>query len=381
MPQDPLRRLQALGQSVWLDFLSRPLIHSGQLQRRIEEDGLSGLTSNPAIFEKAFSSSDEYDQEIGELARKGLSAKEIYETLAVGDVQQACDLLRPVYDGTQGRDGYVSLEVSPHLAHDATNTVAEALRLAAAVDRANLLVKVPGTREGIGAIGHLLGLGIGVNITLLFGLPRYREVAETYLAVLEDRVRDGRPVDHVASVASFFLSRMDVLLDPQLERIAEGGGPNAALARSLAGKVAVANAKAAYAIFRELFRGERFGRLADHGARPQRLLWASTSTKNPRYRDVMYVEPLIGPETINTMPQETLDAYRDHGDPAPRLEQDLAQSQQLLQRLAELGIDRDQLARQLEEEGLEKFNKPFDKLLATLEAKRVAALQAESAHR
>ncbi len=380
MPENPLRRLQAFGQSVWLDFLSRPLIRSGQLQRGIDEDGLSGLTSNPAIFEKAFSSSDDYDEEIGQLARKGLSAKEIYETLAVGDVQQACDLLRPVYDRTRGYDGYVSLEVSPHLARDATNTIAEALRLVAAVDRANLLVKVPGTQEGIAAIRHLLGLGIGVNITLLFGLPRYREVAETYLAVLEDRLRDGQPVDGVASVASFFLSRMDVLLDPQLERIAEGG-PKADLAGSLVGKVAVANAKAAYAIFRELFRGERFQRLADQGARPQRLLWASTSTKNPRYRDVMYVEPLIGPETINTMPQDTLDAYRGHGDPAPRLEQDLAESQQLLQQLAELGIDREQVARQLEEEGLEKFNKPFDKLLATLEAKRTAALQAESANR
>jgi transaldolase len=381
MPQNPLRRLQALGQSVWLDFLSRPLIRSGQLQRWIEKDGLSGLTSNPAIFEKAFSSSEDYDEEIGELARKGLAAKEIYETLAVGDVQQACDLLRPVYDRSQAHDGYVSLEVSPHLAHDATNTVAEALRLAAAVDRVNLLVKVPGTREGIEAIRHLLGLGIGVNITLLFGLPRYHEVAETYLSVLEERLRHGRPVDGVASVASFFLSRMDVLLDPQLERIAEGGGPKADLAKSLVGKVAVANAKAAYAIFREFFRGTRFGRLAEQGARPQRLLWASTSTKNPRYSDVMYVEPLVGPETVNTMPEETLDAYRDHGDPAPRLEQDIAQSQQLLERLAELGIDRDPVARQLEEEGLEKFNKPFDKLLATLEAKRTAALEAESANR
>ena len=253
MPQNPLRRLPTFGQSVWLDLLSRSLIRSGQLQRWIEEDGVSGLTSNPAIFEKAFSSSDDYDGQIGELARKGISAKEIYETLAVGDVQHACDLLRPAYDRTKGQDGYVSLEVSPHLARDAANTVAEAKRLAAAVDRANLLVKVPGTREGMEAIRHLLGLGINVNVTLLFGLPRYREVAETYLAVLEDRVRDGRPVDGVASVASFFLSRMDVLLDPQLERIAGGGGPKADLARSLAGKVAVANAKAAYAIFQEFF--------------------------------------------------------------------------------------------------------------------------------
>jgi transaldolase len=381
MAQNPLQRLHAFGQSVWLDFLSRWLIHSGQLQRLIDEDGLCGLTSNPAIFEKAFSSSDDYDAEIGELARKGLTAKEIYETLAVGDVRQACDVLRPVHDRTQGRDGFVSLEVSPHLARDAAGTVGEALRLSAAVDRANLLVKVPGTQEGLEAIHQLLGLGIGVNVTLLFGLPRYRQVAETYLAVLEERQRAGQRVDGVASVASFFLSRMDVLLDPQLERIAEGGGSKADLARSLVGKVAVANAKAAYAIFQELFGGERFRRLGGHGARPQRLLWASTSTKNPHYRDVMYVEPLIGPETINTMPQETLDVYRDHGDPASRLEQDLAESQQLLQRLSELGIGVDQVARQLEEEGLEKFNAPFDKLLDALEAKRAAALQAESANR
>ena len=269
----------------------------------------------------------------------------------------------------------MSLEVNPHLAHDTAGTIAEARRLWAAVDRPNVLIKVPGTLAGLPAITQLISDGINVNVTLLFGLPRYQQVAEAYLAGLGARASQGLPLDRVASVASFFLSRIDVLLDPSLEEIAAGGGPMAQAATALQGQVAIASAKAAYGIYQRLFSGERFRALAAGGAHPQRVLWASTSTKNPAYSDVKYVEPLIGPQTINTMPLETIHAYRDHGNPASRLENDQVEAVSLLKRLPELGLDLNKATRQLEDEGMEKFIKPYDSLMRSLEGKRTTALQ------
>jgi len=306
------------------------------------------------------------DEAVQTLAAQGKGVEEIYQALTVQDIQMAADLLRPIYTRTDGRDGFVSLEVSPHLARDTQGTVAEARRLWKAVNRSNLFIKVPGTREGLPAIEQLIAEQINVNVTLLFGLPRYREVAEAYLAGLESLSQQGKPLQRVASVASFFLSRIDVMADPLLEKIMGERGPRAELAKKVHGEIAVASAKVAGAIYREIFSGDRFHRLAARGARPQRLLWASTSTKNPEYPDLKYVEPLIGPDSINTMPVETVEAYRDHGKPASRLEDGVAEAQITLSRLAELGLDLDNLTQQLEDEGIVKFNKPFDLLMQTL---------------
>jgi transaldolase len=374
MRENPLVRLEALGQSIWLDFLSRGMLVSGELVSLIQEDGVSGVTSNPTIFEKAIAGSSDYDEAIRTLSRRGLTVPEIYEGLVVEDIRMTCDLLRPVYDRRDGGDGFVSLEVSPHLAHDSAGTLMEARRLWSRVDRPNLFIKVPGTWEGLAAIRQLAAEGINVNVTLLFGLPRYRAVAEAYLDGLAERASRGLPLERVASVASFFLSRIDVLVDPQLEKIAQGGGERARDAASLVGEVAVASAKAAREMYREILAGDRYTVLAARGARPQRLLWASTGTKNPAFSDVKYLEALIGPETVNTAPLETLVAYRDHGQPAPRLEQGLKEAQHALERLAGLGIDLDAVTQQLEDEGVEKFARPFDSLMESLERKRVAAL-------
>ena len=374
MMDNPLLRLEALGQSVWMDFLRRGTISSGEFQRLIDEDGLSGVTSNPSIFEKAIAGSHDYDDAIRALALEGKTVDEIYQITVVEDIQRAADLLRPAYDRTGGGDGFVSLEVSPHLAHDSEGTVAEARRLWVALNRPNVFIKVPATREGLPAIRQLIGEGINVNVTLLFGLPRYREVAEAYIAGLEERVNRGEPVDRIASVASFFLSRIDVLLDPTLEKKVQAGGSEEAIARVLHGEVAIASAKVAYQIYKEIFGSARFRALANRGAKVQRLLWASTSTKNPAYSDVKYVEPLIGQDTINTMPLETINAYRDHGDPAPRLDKGVDEARLILQQLPAVGINLDQATQQLEDEGVEKFVKPFDALMTALKQKRVEAL-------
>ena len=361
MQENPLIKLRGCGQSAWLDFLSKHLLDSGELRRLIDEDGLGGVTSNPAIFEKAIAGSNDYDDDIGKLSRQGKGIQEIYETLTVADVQRAADLFLPVSRKLEGADGFVSLEVNPHLAHDTPGTIGEARRLWGKLDRPNVLIKVPGTQEGLPAIRQLISEGINVNVTLLFGLPRYREVAEAFLSGLEERGARGEHL-RVASVASFFLSRIDTLVDPILKRMAGA-------AASLQGEVAIASAKVAYTIYRQVFGSHRFQVLKNQGARPQRLLWASTSTKNPAYRDVKYVEPLIGPETINTMPLETLNAYRDHGKPASRLSEGADQAAAVLQRLPELGIDLNQVTQQLEDEGVEKFNQPYDKLMRSLEDK------------
>jgi len=375
MKNNPLLDIQALGQSIWQDFISRDVIRTGALRRRIEEEGLRGVTSNPAIFNEAIGGSPDYDDDIRELARQGKSTVQIYETLTVRDVGDAADLLRPLYDDSEGRHGFVSLEVNPHLARDIDGTLSEARHLWQTVNRPNVMIKVPATREGLTCIEQLIRDGINVNVTLLFGLPRYREVAQAYIAGLTARAQQGEPLEHVASVASFFLSRIDVLVDPMLEERIQTGGPPADTAAKLRGQVAVASAKQAYQIYKEIFVGADFRRLAERGARTQRVLWASTSTKNPDYPDVKYVEALIGPDTVNTLPQETLDAYRDHGRPAPRLEEDLSEAEWVLRTLPELGIDIDRVTGQLVQEGIEKFNKPYDSLIQTLEGKRKKAAQ------
>lgn len=366
MKTNPLKQLATLGQSIWLDYIRRDLIVSGGLRRLIEEDGLRGMTSNPAIFEKAIADSREYDADIRAMALKGKGAEAIYETISQRDVQSAADEFRPLYDRTDGRDGYVSLEVNPHLAHDTNGTIEEARRLWGALDRPNVFIKVPATVEGLPAIKQLTSEGINVNITLLFGLPRYRLVADAYIDGIEARLARGEDVSHVASVASFFVSRMDTLVDPLLEKIMVHGGKDADLAKKAHGQTAIASAKMAYQIYKEIFGSDLFGKLAAQGARVQRVLWASTGTKNPDYEDVKYIEALIGPDTVNTIPVETLNAYRDHGVPKVRLEHDVGKATGILEGLLKLGIRIDTITQQLEDEGVEKFNMPFDKLMETL---------------
>ena len=375
MKENPLLKLEHLGQSIWMDFIRRGMISSGELKQLIEEDGLRGVTSNPSIFEKAITGSHDYDDAIRALALKGKSVDQIYAALTVEDIQNAADLFRPVYDRLDGADGFVSLEVSPSLAHDTAATIADARRLWIAVARPNVMIKVPGTMEGLPAIRQLIGEGVNVNITLLFGLPRYRQVAEAYIAGLETLAAQGKPLKFVASVASFFLSRIDVLLDPTLEETIAVDKSKADFAENIHGQVAIFSAKAAYRIYKDIFKSERFDKLRAQGARTQRLLWASTSTKNPAYSDLKYVEPLIGPETINTVPLETLVAYRDHGKPASRLSKDGVKAAGTLRRLSEAGIDLDGVTRQLEDEGVQKFVKAFDVLMSVLEEKRVAAIR------
>lgn len=366
-----LRQLTAHGQSLWLDYIKRSFVVDGELRKLITEDGLTGITSNPTIFDEAISRGDEYGSAIRSAAQRNRSAEEAYKEIVIADVQAAADELRGVFERTQGRDGYVSLEVSPHLAYDTEGSIVQAREFWERVARPNLFIKIPGTREGLPAIRRSIAAGININVTLLFGLPRYRAVAEAYMAGLEDRLAAGQAVDRVASVASFFLSRIDLLVDPKLEEIAKRGGEFAARARRLRGQAAIASAKEAYQIYKELFGGERWLRLA--AARPQPVLWGSTSTKNPEERDVRYVEALIGPGTINTMPRKTLDAFRDHGDPTPRLEEDLDGARAVLRELGEIGIDLDDVSQKLEKEGVQKFSKPFDHSHAELEARLAAA--------
>ena len=367
MNHNPLQSLGALGQSIWLDYIRRDLITSGELRRLIEDDGLRGITSNPTIFEKAIIDSQDYDEDIRSMTIEGKNTQSIFEALTQRDVQMAADEFRQVYDRMDGSDGYVSLEVNPHLAHDTNGTIEEARRLWNALNRPNVFIKVPGTSEGLPAIKQLTSEGINVNVTLLFGLPRYRQVAEAYIAGIEARLSQGNAVKRVASVASFFLSRIDTLVDPLLEKEIANGGKNVARARQSLGQVAVASARMAYQIYKEIFNSERFKKLIEKGASVQRVLWASTGAKNPDFSDVKYIEALIGEDTINTIPVETLNAFRDHGVAEARLEQDVEKAAGILKQLSELGININSITQQLEDEGVEKFNKPFDKLMEALE--------------
>ena len=360
--RSPLHRLSEHGQSVWIDYLSRDLIQSGELERMMRQDAVVGVTSNPTIFQKALSQGTAYDEQVAGLIEHEEDPREIFVALAGRDVGEACDLLRPVWDGGGGQDGYVSIEVDPGLAHDTDGTRAQAERLHAVIDRPNLLVKIPGTKEGLPAIEDMIAAGRSINVTLIFSLQRYAEVVEAYLRGLERLVDAGGDPRPVASVASFFVSRVDTEADRRLDEL--GGHDH------LKGKLAIANAKLAYQHYKEAFSGERWERLAAAGATKQRCLWASTSTKNPAYRDVLYVEELIGPETVNTMPEETIRAFQDHGRVEPTLETGLDEARHLLDELSEAGIDYDDVTRTLEEEGVKKFSDSFDDLLDGIRGKR-----------
>jgi transaldolase len=372
MSDNPLGVLGSLGQSVWLDYIRRDLIIAGGLKKMIDSDGLKGMTSNPSIFDKAIAGSEDYDEIIIDLAAKGKTAMEIYDAISIQDVQLAANEFRPVYDHTGREDGFVSLEVSPELASDTDGTVDEGRRLWGRLGRPNVFIKVPATVEGLPAIRRLLADGVNVNVTLLFGLPRYRQVAEAYIAGLEDRLSAGLPIENVRSVASFFISRIDTLLDPMLEDIAEGQGPRASIAGDIQGQIAIDSAKIAYQMYKDIFSQDRFAKLTARGAHAQRLLWASTSTKNPQYSDIKYVEALIGPMTVNTLPMETLVAYRHHGRPELRLETGVDEANRHLVALGELGIDIAAATQQLVAEGVEKFVKPFRNLIETIARKMQA---------
>ena len=351
--KNPLAKIPTIGQSIWLDYIRRKFITSGELKKLIDEDELRGLTSNPAIFEEAIARSDDYADTIKKLAKAGKSAEEIFLNLAIEDVQNAADLFAGVYEKTNALDGYVSLEVSPGLALVTEGTITEARSSWETLDRKNVMIKVPGTNEGLPAIEQLISDGININVTLLFGLDRYSKVADAYISGLEKRVEKGEPVENVASVASFFLSRIDTLIDPKLQEIVDQKNDKSALAKSLLGKAAIASARLAYKIFKEKFSSDRFLALKEKGAKPQRLLWASTSTKNPLYNELMYIEALIGPE------------------------EGIAESEVIHQQLKEVGIDLDAVTKQLEEEGIQKFVKPFDSLMSVLNAKREEKLESK----
>ncbi|MCZ6874351.1 MAG: bifunctional transaldolase/phosoglucose isomerase [bacterium] len=373
----PLLDLINYGQSYWLDNLSRAMIQNGALKARVDEQGLRGVTSNPAIFNKAISGSDAYDGQITELVRQQCSIQDIYEQLVVTDVQSACDTLRPVYDASEGIDGFVSLEVSPYLSHDTEGTKLEARRLFQAVDRPNVMIKIPGTVAGLPAIEEMLYEGINVNITLLFSIARYEAVAQAYIQALERRAAEGKPIHHIASVASFFLSRIDVLVDQLLaHRIRSAARTTDELrAEQLLGKVAIASAKLAYQRFKSLFNSSAWQAMANQSPRLQRPLWASTSTKNPLYSDVYYVEPLIGPHTVNTLPDETVEAFGQHGYIAANsVESDVEQAHQIMHKLTQVGIDLAAVTQQLLDDGVQKFIEPYDLLMRTLAVKRQAIL-------
>jgi transaldolase len=362
MSESRLHKLSELGQSVWIDFLSREMIQTGGLERLMRDDAVVGVTSNPTIFQKAISEGDLYDEQIRALMEELDDPKEIFWRLAETDVGNACDLLRSVWDAGGGKDGYVSIEVDPNLAGDTDATIAEARRLHQTIDKPNLFVKIPATKAGLPAIEEMIASGKNINVTLTFSLERYSEVADAYVRGLERLVESGGDASKVASVASFFVSRVDTETDKRLDDL---GGHE-----ELKGKLAVANAKLAYQRYKEIFSGPRWDALAAQGATSQRCLWASTSTKNPAYSDVLYVDELIGPETVNTMPEETIQAFQDHGEVALTLEQGIEEAKRLFDQLAEVGIDYDDVTRVLEEEGVQKFADSFSELLGGIAAKR-----------
>jgi transaldolase len=371
MTANPLQRLAALGQSVWYDYIRRDLYKSGRLAELIRDDGLAGMTSNPTIFQKAIAETDLYDEDIRSLGADGRRAGAIFEGLAVRDVQSAADVFRPVYDRAAGSDGFVSIEVQPKLARDTAGTIDEARRLWKACARPNVMVKIPGTSEGVPAIRACLAEGININITLLFSVERYREVVDAYLSAMEERVGKELPVEKIRSVASFFVSRVDTNADKKLDALAKSAGAPAE-AKTLRGKLGIANARIAYAAFEDAFGSARFAPLKAKGVAVQRPLWASTSTKDPAYPDLYYVEALIAPASVDTMPPETFEAYRDHGNPQVRIREDLAGARSVLPGLRKLGIDTDAIFRELEDEGIQKFADSFDALLKAVAEKEKA---------
>ncbi len=370
---NPLKELLQYGQSVWYDNIHRGLLRSGELQRLVDE-GVRGVTSNPTIFKNAISQGEEYRADIAALSQAGKSPLEIYEALVIADIAAAADVLRPIYEQSNGLDGYVSIEVNPLLAHDTQATIVEARRLFATLRRPNIMIKVPATMEGIPAIRALIGEGVNVNVTLLFAVEMYRRAAEAYIGGLEDAAAAGRPLQHIASVASFFVSRVDTLADRLLQTRIEATQDEAERARlrALQGKLAIANAKIAYHDYKEIFGSPRFRRLAEQGARPQRLLWASTSTKNPAYRDVIYVEELIGAPTVNTMPPQTIEAFKDHGRLRNSLEEDLAGAEATIRQFEEAGLSIQAITDQLLDEGVAAFSQSFNELLAAIQAQMQA---------
>jgi transaldolase len=365
---NPVNRLDKLGQSVWIDYIERGFTRSGGLARLLAEDGVSGLTSNPAIFQKSIAENDTYSDAIQSLARAGQTAEQVHEALMIEDIRAAADLLAPTYARTNARDGYVSLEVSPHLARDTEQTFTEALRLWSLVDRENLMIKVPGTVEGVPVVQRLIAAGINVNVTLLFSVERYAAVAEAFVAGLEERARAGQPLARVASVASFFLSRIDTLLDPKID--ASGDTE----LRGLRGEIALACARKAYAHYQSIVASARWRKLAELGAQSQRLLWASTSAKDPAYSDVKYVEPLVLPETVTTLPPETLAAYRDHGNPVLQRLDGAVSFDDVERLLPRIELTWTEVERQLEADGIKKFVTPHDAILSLL-TKQISAVQ------
>ncbi len=364
-----LRKLHDAGQSIWLDFIDRDMLRDGELERRIADDSLTGMTSNPTIFEKALAEGTAYDEQLAN-APAALSSWDRFELIETDDVRSACDIFANVHESTEGADGFVSIEVSPASAHDADATVLEACRLWAMVSRPNVMIKVPGTVEGAEAVKRLTAEGVNVNITLLFSRDAYDSVIDAYMSGLEERVAAGKPIHQISSVASFFVSRVDTEVDKRIDAKLAGAAPDVAgRLKALHGRVAVANAKLAYALFRERFAGARWEALASHGARLQRPLWASTSTKNPAYRDVMYVEDLIGPDTVNTMPPATIEAFRDHGEVKQTVDQNIDEERRLLAELEALGISLDDVTDKLLVDGLKSFEKSFDSLIARIESK------------
>jgi len=374
-----LKQLGAAGQAVWLDFVDRGFLADGSLRKLIEADGLTGVTSNPSIFEKAMGHGDGYDEGFRTLLGEGeASVDQLYENGAVADITAAAKDLRPVYDRLDGKDGYVSLEVSPVHANDTAETISDAHRLWKAVDAPNLMIKVPGTQEGTAAIQQLIEDGLNINVTLLFSQEAYQAVAEAYMAGLEARVAKGEPIDRIASVASFFVSRIDTQIDKKIDERVKAGDPESDALKALRGKVAIANAKLAYAWYLDMIASERWQALAAKGAMPQRLLWASTGVKDPAYPDTLYIDTLIGPDTVNTMPPKTMDAFRDHGTVATTLTQDLDGARQVLAEADRLGLDLPGVTTALVEDGLKQFGDAFDALLSAVGKKRTE-IMAESA--
>jgi transaldolase len=368
--QNALLGLQKYGQSVWLDYIRRNIILNGELQKLIDQDGLRGITSNPSIFEKAIASND-YTDILTQLGKQGLPTGEIYERIVVRDIQDSADKLLPVYKSTNRRDGYVSLEVSPTLARDTQGTIEEARRLWKAVSRPNIMIKVPGTPEGVEPVRRLISEGLNINITLLFAQEAYIAVAEAYLDGLEAALKAGKDISGIASVASFFVSRIDTLVDSTIdERLKTAKGDDARILDSLRGKVAIANAKQAYRYYQKMIETPRWKALAAHGAQSQRLLWASTSTKNPKYRDVLYIEELIGPDTVNTIPPATMDAFRDHGVLRRTLDADLAAADKTMSDLEKAGISMKQITGKLLEDAIKLFDDAFSQLHQVVEQKR-----------